>query len=158
MTRFLHLAVPLSTATISSLLFLGTAEVTRSYPICYMINSSGQLVNLDYLCGKKIEETANICQEPVNRRGLPLSVARDLKRHKENVRKVLEGVSDADTGPEYEAMIDRLAFPARIQDLIQKQKFLLQQRKQALKQYNIPLNLAILRVYLVAVLLAYALA
>ncbi len=50
----------------------------------------------------------------------------------------MAGLLDADVGADFLAMIDQLAFPARIQDLIQKQKLLAQQRKQALQQYNVP--------------------
>lgn len=82
MLKFLPLSVTISVTIISSLSLL--AHATQEDTLCFMVNSSGQVVSLDNLCDQRRYNTdsASVCEEPFDRDGFPISLYPELNRLK----------------------------------------------------------------------------
>lgn len=100
MVKFLLLQIAGSATFISSLLFFFTnAGVAQEYPICFMVNSSERIINLENLCQSKAQrealKKARICQGPFDNDGFPIAFYPDLERLKVAVAKVKKNLSNS---------------------------------------------------------------
>jgi hypothetical protein len=79
MLRFLQIPVALS-AAIASLSLLPTVAVAQSYPLCYMINSAGEVIDLTNLCQPQAKiQKAKSCAGPVDKDGFPIALIQELR-------------------------------------------------------------------------------
>lgn len=100
MGKFLILQIAGSATFISSLLFSFTnAGIAQEYPICFMVNSSEQVVNLENLCQSKAQreaiKKASICQGPFDHDGFPIAFSPDLERLQVAIAKAKKNLSNS---------------------------------------------------------------
>lgn len=97
MLKFLQLPIALSTTIISSLSFFSTTGIAQADPLCFMVNSSGQVVSLDNLCQSEAQRQAlkkgNLCQGAIDKDGFPLALYPDLDRLKTATYKAKQNVA-----------------------------------------------------------------
>lgn len=89
MLKFLRFPVALTTTIISSLSFFPNAGIAQEDPLCFMVNSSGQVVSLNNLCDarKRSAKKASICDGPFDKDGFPLALSSDLDHLKAAIAK-----------------------------------------------------------------------
>lgn len=133
--KLLRLPIGISAAIISSLYFFPTAGIAQDYPVCFMINSSGQVMNLDNLCQSQdrsqAEQKAKACQGPFDKDGFPIALYNELKRLDVAVATAKQKNMYVSDDPEVQsAMISLLAqmpFSTRTHKLLKEQKLLFKQ-------------------------------
>lgn len=88
MLKFLRLPVAMSTAIISYLSFF-PAGITQDEPLCFMVSSSGRVINLNNLChqAQQALQKVSLCQGSLDGDGFPIALAPDLERLKTAVTK-----------------------------------------------------------------------
>ena len=100
MGKILILQLAGSATFISSLIFSFTnAGIAQEYPICFMVNSSEQVVNLENLCQSKAQrealKKASICQGPFDNDGFPIAFSPDLDRLQVAIAKAKKNLSNS---------------------------------------------------------------
>lgn len=137
--KFLRLPVALSVTIISSLSFFPTAGMAQEAPLCFMVNSSGQIMSLDNLCGEAQRQPikkASICEAPFDKNGFPLTLSSDLERLKAAVAKAKQkhpsssnksekqsaiAYQDSEVKAAMENLINKIPSFAQMQELQKKQ-------------------------------------
>ncbi len=134
MLKLLRLPIGISAAIISSLSFFPTTGIAQDYPVCFMINSSGQVMNLENLCQSKArsqaEQKAKACQGPFDKDGFPIALYNELKRLDVAVATAKQKniyVSDDPVQSAMTSLLAQMPFSTRTQKLLKEQKLLFQQ-------------------------------
>lgn len=131
MLRFLHyLLTAVPTAFISALLFFPTAGFSQYYPGCFMVTSSGQVVNLNNLCPTQAQlqsiRKMQVCQGPFDSDGFPVVLLSELQRLKVAItaaqKKNLELADNPEVQFEITALLNRTPLPQGTLNLIQERK------------------------------------
>lgn len=117
----------------TSISIFPTPGITQTYPTCFMITSSGQVVNLNKLCQTHTQsQVVQItCQEPLNSNGVPIAYVNELER----LKKVIASTeNDNDYGSSFLkvqlaaiALLERIPLSQNSQELLQQQKLLINQ-------------------------------
>lgn len=81
MFKLFRLSVAASVAFISSLSLLPSPGHAQNYPICYMINSLNQLIDLNDFCQSQSQspKKAKACQGPFDSDGFPIAFFNELE-------------------------------------------------------------------------------
>jgi hypothetical protein len=107
MLKFLCFPLALSTTIISSLSFFPNAGIAQEDPLCFMVNSSGQVVSLNNLCDaqNRSAKKASVCEGPFDKDGFPLALSSDLARFNAAVAKAKQNkASNSKDSEEQSAM------------------------------------------------------
>ncbi len=83
MINFLRLPVVISAVLISSLSFFSKAVIAQQHSGCFMVNSSGQTINLGNICPTQ----KTVCQGPFDTDGFPLILYNQLERLNVAIKK-----------------------------------------------------------------------
>lgn len=148
--KFLMLPIAISTAITSCLSFFPTAETAQDYPICYMVTSLGERINLDKLCQNKAQiqthQKARACQGPFDNDGFPVALSNQWEQLKAVATKEIkrEDKDYSSYALEFQFatmdILKQVGFSENSQKLIQEHQLLLKQLQTTVKHEDV-LNL-----------------
>lgn len=110
MLKLLRLLVAISAAIVTSLSFLSTAGIAQDYLVCFLVTSSGQVVNLENLCQTQPQsqalQKAKACQGTFDSDGFPIALSGEWERLKAVVAEVKKGNDYAGDALEVQSSIE----------------------------------------------------
>lgn len=119
--KFLRVPFAVATIVISSLSFLPATGITQDYSICYMITSSGRIIDLNKLCQSQTLQKAKACQGPFDSDGFPTALYTELENFKLVLKKGTEQENESEQiYAEVDKILDFVDFPTETQALRQK--------------------------------------
>lgn len=126
----------ISTILISSLSFFHLTGIAQDNPACFIVTPSGQVINLNALCGSAIQsqavQKARACQGPFDRDGFPIALSRELEDFKVAMKRVVETQSgEIEIDAALESLLAQVYFPPKTQNLQRKARLLSQQLQKA---------------------------
>lgn len=130
MLIILRFPIAISAAIISSLSLFPTIGIAQDYPICFMITSSGQVVNLTNLCQIQEQDQAlqkaKVCQGPFDKDGFPIVLSGELNRLKAAVERArkrnVESSDDLEVQSALTALLNQTPLSERTRGLLQERK------------------------------------
>ena len=110
--RFFLMPVALSAAVISSLSLLPTAAVAQFYPLCYMINSAGAVIDLTNLCQPQAKtQKGKSCEGPVDNDGFPIALNQELRAFEAIIKNSKQGNYKIDKYVEIAKLLASVSLP-----------------------------------------------
>lgn len=133
MLKLLSLPLSLAFAFICSLVDCPIAGSTQEYPLCYMVTSKGQVMNLELMCqrGQQALAKANACAGPFDQDGFPIVFSSEVQRLKgaiANARQRNVNVAgDAEVQSAMAVLRNQMPFASRFEQFQQQQQALVRQ-------------------------------
>lgn len=135
MLKILRLPITVSTSLILSLSFFANTGNAQYHPGCYMVNSLGQVVDLNNLCLTQVQsqapQKAKACQGPFDSDGFPIAFSIELKSLKAAIAsaKKRDVYATEEPGVQYamSEIIKEMPFSERSRMLQQNQRNLFKQ-------------------------------
>ena len=136
------LGLPLATsAAVAFLSIFATSGIAQVESSCFMVNSSGQTVNLGKLCQDKKQTVpvASVCEGPFDRDGFPIALTPELERLELAVAKAKQ--QRISSNQQSGMVVGSLEIQAAMEEIMRKippltRMYELQQKQAAL--YNQP--------------------
>jgi len=135
--KFFNQSVAISATSMLFLAFLPNVGMTQNSPECFLVNSSGQVVDLDNLCqeGQQVLQKASACQGPFDSDGFPIAFDKELERLEASVTAAKQRNATNGSAPEVMSalmeLLNQMPFSARTKELLKEQTSLLKQMRTA---------------------------
>lgn len=134
MLKLLSLPITLSVAFICSVFYFPSPSSAQDFPICYIITSSGQMMNLESICkhGQQMQALTNACNGPFDTEGFPVVFAQEVQRLKTAIanakQRNVDVARDAQVQSAVAALRNQMPFAWQLEQFRKQQQAL---RKQA---------------------------
>lgn len=130
--KYISISVAIFSTIILSSTFFPTVGTAQNYPVCFMLNSSRQIINLNKLCRNQLLEKAKACQGPFDADGFPIALATELENFKMALKsKTVQEVEGDQIYAEADKLLDQVYFSNNTQVLRRKLRLANEQMLQA---------------------------
>lgn len=132
MLKLPSLQITLATACIWSVFYFPSPASAQDFPICYIITSSGQVMNLESIC-QHGQQRANACNGPFDQDGFPVVFSQQVQRLKAAIanakRRNVDVARDAQVQSALAALKNQMPFARQLEQFRQQQKTLIRQAR-----------------------------
>lgn len=111
---------PFAISFLVNFIFFPNVSLSQDEPLCYLINSSDDFINLEQMCQDR-EPRVSLCQGPFDSDGFPVALSRGVSQLRAAIRRAEQRDIDPQIDPEVQNvignLIDRMPFGKTYKDL-----------------------------------------